>query len=424
MTDMELLQRLGLALAIGLLVGLERGWHGRAEREGARVAGVRTFALVGLTGGVAGALVPVSGVVLPAAVLLALSGLLAVSYWFTLRAEGDAGLTTEIAMLLVFLLGATSVLGEMAPTAAAGVICALLLSLKSRLHGWVARMDGGELSAVLKLALISVVGLQLMPDRGYGPGGVLNPYDLWWAVVVVAGLSFLGYVAIRLGGAKLGMLLTGLCGGLASSTSTTLALSRVVQAQPSLAPMAAVGIVAAGSVAFLRVLALVAVFGPALLGALVLPVAVMAGVGLLATIGFSVRAPAGPATDEPVEGLANPLELGAALGFGGVLAAVLLGVHYLRLWLGDAGVYAAAALSGLTDVDALTISVSRLVGVDLSEFPGAVAIFIAVSVNSVVKAAISLVVGNRALGLRVLPVYLLTIVAGGAVLMLGAPAPP
>ncbi|MCA0939638.1 DUF4010 domain-containing protein [Salipiger pacificus] len=424
MTDMDLLQRLGLALAIGLLVGLERGWQGRAEREGARVAGVRTFALVGLLGGVTGGLAPVSGAVLPGAALLAVSGLLAVSYWFTLRAEGDAGLTTEIAMLLVFVLGAASVLGEMAPTAAAGVLCALLLSLKSRLHGWVAHMDSGELSAVLKLALISVVGLQLMPDQGYGPGGVLNPYDLWWAVVVVAGLSFLGYVAIRIGGAKLGMLLTGLCGGLASSTSTTLALSRVVRAQPGLAPMAAAGILAAGAVAFLRVLALVAVFGPALLNQLTLPVGVMAAVALLATVALSLRARAGTAAAGQVEGIANPLELGAALGFGGVLAAVLLGVHYLRLWLGVEGVYAAAALSGLTDVDALTISVSRLVGRDLAAFHGAVAIFIAVSVNSVVKGAISFFAGSRALGLRVLPVYLLTIVAGGAMLALGAPAQP
>ncbi len=424
MTDIDLLLRLGLALAIGLLVGLERGWHGRAEREGARVAGFRTFALVGLLGGISGALVPVAGASAVVAVLLALSALFALGYWSTLRADGDVGLTTEIALVLVYVLGVSAVLGEIAPTAAAGVVCALLLSMKSRLHGWIARMDSGELSALLMLALISVVGLPLMPDQGYGPGGVLNPYELWWAVVVVAGLSFLGYVAIRLGGANLGMLLTGLAGGLASSTSTTLALARMVRSQPTLAPMAAAGIVVAGSVAFLRVLFLAAMFQPLLLRQLALPVGIMAGVGFLGATGLTLLAGRRGEDGRPggVEGIGNPLELGTALGFGAVLAVVLLGVHYLRLWLGVEGVYAAAALSGVTDVDALTISVSRLVGTELSAFHGSVAVVIAVSVNSAVKGAISLVAGNRRLGLRVLPVYAAAILCGAAALALSAQA--
>ncbi len=421
MTTLEIFQRLGLALAIGLLIGLERGWSGRGDKEGERVAGVRTFAIAGLVGGVSGWLVLFSAPVVLAAVLLCLTVLLAASYWIEARRSGDRGLTTEISLLLVVLLGAAAMLGEMAPAAAVAVIAALLLSMKTRLHRWVARMEQIELSAVLKLALISVVVLPLMPDRGFGPGGVLNPYALWWAVVVVAGLSFLGYVAIRLGGANLGMLLTGLCGGLASSTSTTLALSRVVRAQPGFAPMAAAGILAAGSVAFLRVLALVAVFQPALLAQLALPVGLMAGVGLLATGALYMRARKTGEKAGSVEGIGNPLELGAALGFAAVLAVVLLGVHYLRLWLGVEGVYAAAALSGLTDVDALTISVSRLVGDNLSVFHGAVAIFIAVSVNSAVKGGISLFAGNIALGLRVLPVYLAAILSGGAVLALVGP---
>ncbi|WP_353476233.1 MgtC/SapB family protein (plasmid) [Salipiger sp. H15] len=416
MTTIEIFERFGLALAIGLLIGLERGWSGRMDAEGTRVAGVRTFAIAGLLGAVSGWLAGLSSPVVLAAVLLCLTLLLAASYWIGVRQGGDAGLTTEIALLLVVVLGAAAVLGEKAPVAAAAVVVALLLSMKTRLHGWVAGMDSAELSAVIKLAVISVVILPLMPDRGYGPGGVLNPYELWWAVVVVAGLSFLGYVAIRLGGANLGMLLTGLCGGLASSTSTTLALARVVRAQPGLAPMAAAGTVAAGSVAFLRVLVLAAMFQPALLPQLALPMGGMAAVGFLGTAFLYLRAGRHAGEGARLEGIGNPLELSTALGFGAVLAAVLLGVHYLRLWLGTEGVYAAAALSGITDVDALTISVSRLVGEEMPAFEGAVAIFIAVAVNLVVKTGISFFTGNARLGLRVAPVSALAILCGGAAL--------
>ena len=146
-----------------------------------------------------------------------------------LKEDDDVGLTTEVAFLLAFSLGAASVLGEMAAAAAIAVVAALLLSMKTRLHRWVAEIERLELEAILKLALISVVILPLLPDQGYGPGATLNPYQLWWAVVIVAGLSFFGYAAIRLGGASLGILVTGLFGGLASSTSTTLALSRLVR---------------------------------------------------------------------------------------------------------------------------------------------------------------------------------------------------
>ncbi|MBE9636326.1 MgtC/SapB family protein [Salipiger mangrovisoli] len=418
MTDIEIFQRLGLALAIGLLVGLERGWHERQAREGERLAGVRTFAIVGLLGGVAAWLVPLAGGMLLAAVLLALAALLVAGYWVGLQRGGDIGITTEIALLLVFVLGAASVLGEMAPAAAAAVVLALLLSMKARLHGWVARIEKIELSAVLKLALISVVVLPIMPDRDLGPGGVLNPYELWWAVVLVAGLSFVGYAAIRLGGAERGMLLSGAFGGLASSTSTTLALARVVRVQPALAPQAAAGAVIAGSVTFLRILALTRVFQPALFAELLLPMAAMAGVGLLGAAVLHRRNAGRQDAGRGIAGIANPLELGAALSFGAVLAVILLGVHYLKLWLGSEGVFAAAALSGVTDVDALTISVSRLVGADLSVFHGAVAIFIAVSVNSVVKGGISWFAGTRGMGLRVLPIYLAAILCGGLVLAL------
>jgi uncharacterized membrane protein (DUF4010 family) len=413
MDDVEVFKRLGLALAIGLLFGVERGWHRRGEPEGGRIAGVRTFTLAGLLGGVGGWLVTFTSPVVLAVAFLGLSFLLAVSYWVRLQTDDDFGLTTEVALLLAFALGAASVLGEMAPAAAVAVVAALLLSMKERLHLWVARIERLELDALLKLALISVVILPLVPDHGYGPGATINPYELWWAVVVVAGLSFFGYVAIRLGGASLGILLTGFFGGLASSTSTTLALARLVRAHASLAPLAAAGVVIAGSVVFLRILILVAIFQPSLIVPLAPPMSVMALVGLAGAVLIRVFARRRQDTQDEIEGIANPLELKTALSFGALLAFVLLGVHYLEEWIGTGGVYAAAALSGVTDVDALTISVSKLVGDDLAVPSGATAIFIAVSVNTAVKAGISFAAGDARLGLRVISVYTAVILAGG-----------
>jgi len=412
MNDIEIFQRLGLALAIGLLFGLERGWDQRGQSEGDRIAGVRTFAIAGLLGGVSGWLALLTAPVVLAAAFLGLTALVSISYWLRLAEDDDVGLTTEVAFLLAFGLGAASILGDMGAAAAVAVVAALLLSMKKRLHQWVAGIERLELEAILKLALISVVILPLLPDQGYGPGAVLNPYQLWWAVVIVAGLSFFGYAAIRLGGASLGILVTGLFGGLASSTSTTLALSRLVRAQSTLAPPAAAGIVIAGSVTFLRILVLVAVFQPALIAPLVLPMGVMAGVGLVGACLLWLLGRGNEDRQKELPGLANPVELKTALTFGAVLAVVLLAVHYLQIWVGTSGVYAAAALSGVTDVDALTISVSQLLDDDLTAANGATAIFVAAAVNTAVKAGISIAVGGRPLGLRVGLVYLAVIAAG------------
>ncbi len=229
MADTDILIRLALALSIGLLLGLERGWHERGAREGDRTAGIHTFALTGLLGGICGWLAHGTLPILPAAGLLALTVLLAVSYRAKLSRDADLGLTTEIALLLTFGLGVAATLAEMAPAAAGAVVVAVLLSLKPRLHGLIDRIEHLELEALLKLALISAVILPLLPDRGFGPGAVLNPYELWWAVVIVAGLSFAGYVAIRLFGTGAGIMVTGFFGGFASSTSTTLVLSRLAR---------------------------------------------------------------------------------------------------------------------------------------------------------------------------------------------------
>ena len=420
MTTDDILIRLTLALSIGLLLGLERGWHGRKESEGDRIAGIRTFALTGLLGGVSGWLSDLASPVFPALVMLVLGGLLAVSYLASVKENADLGLTTEIALLLTFALGVISVLGQKAPAVAVAVVAVLLLTAKPRLHRWITQIKRFELEAVFKLALISAVILPLLPDQGYGPGSVLNPYALWWAVVVVAGLSFIGYGAVRFLGVRAGILATAVFGGLASSTSTTLALARVARKKDTLSGLAATGILMAGSVTFLRILALVTLFEPSLIAPLALPMGLMSATGLLGAAivyRFAVR---DQDAQGVIHGVENPLELTAAIGFGVVLAVVLVAVYYLRDWFGTGGVYIGAAFSGLTDVDALTISVSRLVKGDLLVQSGAIAIFIAALVNTGVKGGLALVAGNTRLGLRVIAVYVAVIGAGGLGFWFGA----
>lgn len=419
MDEIELFQRLGLALAIGLLLGLERGWHARTEAEGTRAAGLRTFGLTGLLGGVCGWLTLFAGGAFLGFAFLALTGLVALSYWVQSRRQDDLGLTTEIALLLTFVLGAAAVLGNMEAAAASAVVATALLALKRVLHAWVAQIRRFELAALVQLAVISVVILPLLPRRGFGPGGALNPYELWWAVVLVAGLSFLGYAAMRVAGARVGAVIAGFFGGLASSTSTTLALSRLVRSDQRLGPSLAIGVVLAGAMTFLRVLVVGTVFSPSLWDALMLPLGAMAATGFAGAGLLAVSARKQRKASSTLEGVTNPLALGTALSFGAVLVVVLLGTHYFQLWFGAGGVYAAAALSGMTDVDALTISVAKLSQGDLALSVAARAIVIAVSVNTVVKGGIALAIGGVPFGLRVLAVYAAVLLAGATILWFG-----
>ncbi|MDE2299537.1 MAG: MgtC/SapB family protein, partial [Burkholderiales bacterium] len=211
--------RLAAALAVGLLIGLERGWRDREQAEGSRVAGLRTFALIGLLGGVLGTLNTGFGVAPLAAGLLGLAWLGAVSYREAIRLGGSFSATSAVAALLAYGLGALAAAGEPALAVGVAVMVALLLDLKPTLHRWLRLIEHRELSAALQMLVLSVVVLPLLPDRGFGPYDALNPYRLWWAVVLVVGLSLAGHVAMRITGAQRGTFWTGVLAGLASSTA-------------------------------------------------------------------------------------------------------------------------------------------------------------------------------------------------------------
>ena len=409
-------QRLGVALAIGLLIGLERGWHGRGLQEGERIAGIRTFGLIGLLGGVTATLEEDFGGWIAAAGLLAVAIAFGIAQWHDPRRGTDISITTNVAALIAFGLGAVAGTGAMLPAAGAAVVTALLLGVKQELHHLLERIERQELLATLRLLLITVVVLPALPDRGFGPWEALNPYRLWWMVVLVSGLSYVGYFATRLVGARRGVLLMGLLGGLVSSTATVLSLSRQAR-DTAVAPSLAVsGMLAATAMMFPRTLLIATVIAPQMLPSLAPPLlsaAVIAGVAAA----LYARATRTAVEARPAETQhANPLDIKTALKFVVILAPVMLLARALKVWGGDSGLYLLAGVSGLVDIDAIALSLATMTA--SAETAPAVAqtgILIATVVNTLVKPVIAFAVGGRAVGVRLLlPVVVATVAIAGA----------
>ncbi len=423
-----------VALAIGLLIGLERGWVTRTREEGTRVAGIRTFGVIGLLGAVTAALAQAFGVVLAAALAAGFAVVVVLAYWRRIRATGDFGITTMTAAFLVFALGALAGVGQLLIASASAVVIALLLGMKPELHGLLKRIDRAELIATLRLLLISVVLLPILPDRGYGPWQALNPYKIWWMVVLIAGVSYVGYIAIKWAGRTRGVMVTGLCGGLVSSTAVTVALARRARGRPDERDLCAAGITAASSIMFPRMALVLAVVAPGMALGLSAPLLAAGAVGLLAA-GLLVRRGHAMATrqnDAQADGAAgantgaadprNPLDLATALQFGALLAAIFLLARAARAWLGDAGLLALAVVSGLGDVDAIVLSFSAMaVQGGIPAALAAAGILLAALANTVVKTGLAFVIGGPGLGLRTGLALACALAAGGATLLVLPP---
>ncbi len=419
MDEIELFKRVGLSLAIGLLFGIERGWHTRKEHGGLRIAGVRTFALMGLLGGVIGALSLEVGDLLIALGFVGFAALIVVAHILRTREreKPDFGITTEVASMLAFALGIVSVRGDMAMAAAAGVVATALLAVKPALHGWVKQLKRLELTAGIELLIISVVLLPVLPDRGFGPGGALNPYALWWIVVLVAGLSFIGYVAIRVAGARAGTLFAALFGGLASSTAVAVAFARMGKRSRALQPVLAAGVVISAATMFPRTLVLVGILNWDLVPQLAWPLGTMAVAGYAAGALLARAKSTGRSAE--LTTLPNPLELAMAIKFGAFLAVVVLLAQLLQTWLGDEGLYLLAAISGLTDVDAVTVSMARMAKLqDLALPVAATAVTVATFVNTLVKAGIVVWICGGDMAWRVGAAFAAVLAAGLAGLFL------
>ncbi|MFO7576534.1 MAG: DUF4010 domain-containing protein [Pelovirga sp.] len=373
-----------VALAIGLLIGIERGWRGRDEQEGERIAGIRTFSLIGLLGCVAALLAQEGNPWFISIAFVAVSALIITSHILEVRANQDVGTTTAFTMMLTFVLTAWSAYGHPVPALTVTVIVITLLGHKPGLHAWLKKIAPRDFFSAIKLLIISVVFLPLLPNRGYGPWEALNPHWIWLMVVLVSGLSFLGYLVIQITGRKTGTIITAIAGGLVSSTAVTLTLARFARQQAD-SRIFAGAVLLASSIMFPRVAIEVLVVHPGLLRALWLPLAVMLA-GLLCVFYWLWRQQRrDDGIDSPAFELQSPLQLDVALKLGLLLAAILLLSAAMQEWFGDRGIYALSLVSGLMDVDAITLSLARAAKTGLGDAVAARGIVLACAANTLFK---------------------------------------
>lgn len=383
--DLETVQSLAIALAVGLIVGLERGWKRTTLADGADDGpGVRTFSLVGLTGGLGGLLKPDLFAII---IFLGVAVIAVTGYLKSTRESQAVGYTTEIALLITWVLGFLAVRENASLAIAAAVITALILGLKPEIHGVLRHIQRLELLSTLQLLVVAVVVLPLLPDKDLWIEG-LNLHLIGWFVLLVLSLSWLGYVCLRLFGERAGILLAALLGGLTSSTAVTASFARRSAAQPLLAAPLSRGILLACTIMPLRILFLVAVINSALLVAILPGLATLIAVPLIAALLSNTKEHARQ-RDASTLDIGNPLDLLSAAWFAAFLTALFVAVPWLQAMFGDAGIYAAAALSGLTDVDAISLTLARKSLSSISASTASLGIIVAATCNTFVKAVLS-----------------------------------
>jgi len=414
LTDLPLI-RLAIALAIGLLIGLERGWSARDEQEGERAAGLRTHAISGLLGGITALVGQLTTPFLIGLVFIGFAGVTAVFHWMESKDEHNFSATGAVAGMMAFLLGAYAVIGDPEIATAAATATVVLLALKSTLHGWLKRLEWIEIRAVLILITMTFLFLPLLPERTIDPWDTINPARVWELAIFVCAISFLGYMAIRLFGERNGIILAALAGGLVSSTAATLNFAKLAKTNPSQSGLMAGGISLAGAVMSLRILVIVAFFNLALLKALgpILGIAalIQGGIGLVMIV-------SGARGREQRFVWKNPFDLPSALQFAVFMALILLLSTLAARYLGSSGLLGFAALSGLADVDAITLSLARMQEPAISMELATDGILLAAIVNTAVKTAIAGLSGGAGTGWRAALSGTAAMVAAGAVLVL------
>lgn len=412
MFDFDLALRFAAALGLGLLLGFERERKRDAEML---FGGVRTFALIALLGAL-GAFVQreMNQDWLILAAFISMSALVIVSY-ATTAARGELGITSEVTALLAFIVGALCGWENVGIASVVAVVCLLLLTLKDFLHTMARRVEIADVIATLQFAVISVIILPLLPDQNFGPPplDVLNPYKIWLMVVLIAGLNFLGYVLVKILGNQHGLIATGLLGGLVSSTAVTLSFAQRSRSEPAMSRSFVLAILVAWTIMFARVVIMVALVNSALAAGLALALGCMGATGLI--VSFVLwRCNKSRQTGTVVAG-ANPFELTEAIKFGLLFGIVTVVAKAAEVYLGTTGLYLAGALAGLTDVDAISLSMANLALSD-STIVGVAqrTIVIAVLSNTLVKCGMAAFMGAPALRRTMLVTTGLLLIAGAA----------
>jgi uncharacterized membrane protein (DUF4010 family) len=421
--DVIVVRNFLIALLIGALVGVEREKSQTASGH-STFAGLRTFILLAQLGAISAWVSLHLGS--PAVLAIALAAVaIAVLAGYLLESRvrpHSLGLSTEFAALSVFLLGGVVMYGYAELAVALGILTSAILAFKQPLHGMVQKIGTDDIYAVLKLLIATFIVLPLLPERPVDPWGALNPYMLWLLVILISGLSLVGYVAVRLLGEARGTMVTGLSGGLVSSTAVSLSFARQsrTDASSSAADALAAGIFVSWMVMFVRVVVAVAIVKRELLTTLALPFGALAAVaGLIAAFfyarGIRRRKVQTDSEDFPVR---NPFSLGAAVPFALLFGVVLVAVKLTELYAPRGGIYIVAGIAGLTDVDAITLSVAQNAGEGLSFAVATRAIVIATLSNTLVKCGMVLVLGRGPLRARLAVATGILLAAGGVITLL------
>ncbi len=406
MDFLNVMSSLGVSLGLGLLVGLQREYAKRRSHEDL-FGGARTFAMIATVGALATMLSEATGSYLVVATFAAgVIAFLAIGYQRSTR-EGHLGMTTEVAALIVFCAGALAGLGELPIAVAIGVLTATVLAIKPFTRQLSASIETEDVYATLKFGVVAALALPLLPDQTYGasPWDAVSPYKVGLMVVFISGLSFVGYVLVHLVGPERGVGITSLLGGLVSSTAVTLTLSERSRSHRTMSKTLGLGVLLAWVVMFARILVEVGVVNPSLLVSVWLPITIAGLVaGGWAAWLFSRRATGTQGADD-AQGFTNPFRLGPAIQFGLLYGVVLIGSKALSDWLGAGGIYAGAIVSGLADVDAITLSMAELSrgsGVVEDEVAANAIVFAAAS-NTLVKAGIVWMTGSPGLRKAIAP---------------------
>jgi uncharacterized membrane protein (DUF4010 family) len=414
LTDIEAALRLAVAGLAGMAVGLEREWSGHASGPGARFAGVRTFFLLGVIGGVAGWLLAEGQPAAATALLLGASALIVSAYLTAARRAPEAiDGTTETAAVLVLGTGLLAGRGSLALASGIVAVTVLLLSEKEAIRGFIKRIGREELLAALRFAVLALVVLPLLPEGPFGPFGGVQPRALWTVVLIFSGVNFAGYLARRALGDTRGYEAMGALGGLVSSTAVTLSFSRQSRVEPGHSAALAAGTIAACTVLLVRVAVMLLVLNAALVPGVTLGIGPMFGVGILLVLIGHRRAsearPKGAGSETR-----NPLRLGSAILMALGFQLVLTFLHLLQGRFGDSGVFASAAFAGLTDMDALTFGMSRLAEDASLLSVAARALVLGAIVNTAFKTSLALVLGSPEYRRLAVPGLLIVAAAGGA----------
>ena len=410
MTDFQLLQHGALAAAIGLLIGIQRGWQEREAQDGARVAGIRTFTLISMVGAAASLIGGPNNAVVIAAGFLGFALPFGLFEYRQSRALNTYSATNFVAGLLTFALGAYAMQGRAAIAAAIGIAATTILAERQVMHAFLRRLKWTELRAAILLLVMTGVLLPALPDRPVDPWGALNPYQIWLMTVLIGIISYAGYIAIRVAGERKGLLYAGLMGGLMTSTTVTWTFARIVRRDNSAFPQVLTAILGAWIVSLLRMTVIAISIAPSLAAGLLPPIAAAGAILLLPTIGSYLK----PEATRRESGLAlqNPFDLTLMLKFLLILVVIMLLSKIAARMPGQGSLLALGGLSGVLDVDPITLSSANMVLGGLRASLAVRTILIAAAANAAAKAVLGAVFGGLRMGFALGVTAFLAVAAG------------